>query len=470
MAIEASPRNAAHLWRRAAFGAATEQIDQTVSDGIESTVEAMFDHRRAVEAGKPLRSPGFQAFETPHLNNWFLRLTATSPTPAIERLMWFWHGHFATNIDKFDDAELLHAQLMTFRRYGMGRFDDLLKLMARDPAMILWLDLQTSIIGSPNENYARELMELFSLGVDGGYTQRDVAEVGRAFTGYTLDEAGSPLTATLSSALHDDGDKRILGRSGRLTGDDVVDIIVQRPECHRFVARRFWTRYAGTVPTASVLDDLATAFSQRLIVRDLVVAMLTHPAFYTDEVRRGLVAQPVESVANAVRGFGIDLIDVTTTPLDDEFDDDEVDDDEVDDDEVDDEEDQPVDTSGFAWWTPIEMLDEMGQVLGHPPNVGGWPHNEPWIDATRSIGRLNAAIRFAHEIVEADTDTVREIRSAADTDPRRAVAPLMAAFGHVEWSTETEDAIVTALTAPDDDATLTSAITIAFTSPEVTLA
>ncbi len=450
MAIDPTPRNAAHLWRRAAFGATPERIDQTIADGIEATVESMFDHRRAVDAGKPLRSPGFQAFETTHLNTWFLRLTTTSPTPAIERLMWFWHGHFATNIDKFEDPELLHAQLLTFRRYGLGRFDDLLKLMARDPAMILWLDLHTSVIGSPNENYARELMELFSLGVDGGYTQRDVAEVGRAFTGYTIDEGAAPIRASVSSALHDDGEKRILGRTGRFTGDDVVDMIVQRPECHRFVAGRLWTRYAGTVPSEQVLDDLAGALAQRLIVRDLVVAMFTHPAFYADEVQRGLVAQPVESVATAVRGFGLDLVDVTTTPLD--------------------EDDEP--TAGtFPWWTPLEMLDEMGQVLGHPPNVGGWPHNEPWIDATRSIGRLNAAIRFAQDVVETDGEVVRAIRSAVDRDPRAAVAPLMAAFGHREWSTETEDAIVTALTtsADGDHHPLTSAITIAFTSPEVTL-
>ena len=455
MAIDPTPRNAAHLWRRAAFGAMPEQIDQTVADGIEATVEAMFDHRRAVDAGKPLRSPGFQAFETPHLNTWFLRLTTTSPTPAIERLMWFWHGHFATNVDKFENGELLHAQLLTFRRYGLGRFDDLLKLMARDPAMILWLDLHTSVIGSPNENYARELMELFSLGVDGGYTQRDVAEVGRAFTGYTIDESVAPIRASVSSALHDDGEKRVLGRTGRFTGDDVVDIIVQRPECHRFVARRLWTRYAGTVPSERVLDDLAGALAQRLIVRDLLVAMFTHPAFYADDVQGGLVAQPVESVANAVRGFGVDLIDVTTTALDEE----------------DDEDEASFENGTFPRSTPLEMLDEMGQVLGHPPNVGGWPHNEPWIDATRSIGRLNAAIRFAQDVVETDTDVVRAIRSAADRDPRAAVAPLMAAFGHVEWSAETEQAIVTALTTPadGDHSPLTSAITIAFTSPEVTL-
>ena len=450
MPIDATPRNAAHVWRRAAFGATREQIDQTVRDGIEATVESMFDHRRAVDGGEPHRTVGVMAYETPQLNTWFLRLAATSPTPAIERLTWFWHGHFATNIDKFEGPELFHAQLMTFRRHGMGRFDDLLKLMARDPAMILWLDLHTSVFGKPNENYARELMELFSLGVDGGYTQRDVAEAARAFTGYTISEFPRPTRAWVSSALHDDGEKQILGQTGRFTGDDVVDLIVQRPECHRFLATRLWTRYAGTVPAPGVIDELAAAFARRRVVRDLVVAMFTHPAFYAADVQLGLVAQPFETVVNAVRGFGVDLFDASTQPLTDDED--------------------LVDVGAFPWWIPLEMFEEMGQLVAHPPNVGGWPHNDAWIDATRSIGRLNAGILFAEAVLEADTPVVREIEAAADRDPRTAAALLMAAFGHVEHSTDTEAAIVAALTAPPDDVgPLASAIAIAFTSPEVTL-
>ncbi|MEM9521516.1 MAG: DUF1800 domain-containing protein [Actinomycetota bacterium] len=449
MPIDPTPENASHLWRRAAFGADPQQIAQTVADGIEATVATMFDHRRAVDAGKPVRHIGTQGFETPQLNTWFVRLAVTSPTPAIERLIWFWHGHFATNTDKFENTEILYGQLMQFRRHGMGRFDDLLKLVTRDPAMILWLDLNSSVVGKPNENYARELMELFSLGVDGGYTQADVVEAGRAFTGYTI-VGERPPVAQVMPALHDDGVKTVLGQTGSFTGDDVIDLIVQRPECHRFVAGRLWTRYAGTTPPASVLDDLAAAFAERLVVRDLLVAMFTHPAFYADEVVQGLVAQPLETVINAVRGFGVDPFDVTRYEM------------------TDDEEVSPP--SALPYGVPLEMLEDMGQVMAHPPNVGGWPHNEPWLDATRSIGRLNAGIRFGAEIVEADTDVVREIEAAAARDPRAAAALIMQAFGHTAWSATTEAAIVAALTGPDDDAgPVANAITIAFTSPEVTL-
>ncbi|MGI9646058.1 MAG: DUF1800 domain-containing protein [Ilumatobacteraceae bacterium] len=450
MAIEATPRNAAHLWRRAAFGASAAEIDQTVNDGIEATVAAMFDHRRAPAAGRPLRSPGEIAYDTEHLNLWFLRLAATSPTPAIERLMWFWHGYFATNLEKFEDPELLHAQLLTFRRHGLGRFDDLLKLMARDPAMILWLDLEKSVLGSPNENYARELMELFSLGVDAGYHQFDVVNGGRAFTGYTVSYE-APHQAVLNAGLHDTGVKTILGETGNFDGDDVVDLIVKRPECHRFVATRLWPRYAGTTPPAAVLDELAAVFARELKVRDLVVAMLTHPAFYADDVLDGLVAQPVETTINAIRGFGAELLDVTTTPI------------------LDDEE-EDEDSGPFPWWVPLTMLEEMGQVVGLPPNVGGWAHNEPWLDATRAAGRLNAAIAFAEAITEAGTKSVGVIRAAADRSPTDAAAAIFSAFGITEWTAETGTAVATALTARNDDVgPLATAIAVAFTSPEVTL-
>ncbi len=450
MVIEATPRNASHLWRRAAFGATPEQIEQTVRDGIEATVDAMFDHRRAEMAGAPKRDIGLHGFETPAINLWFLKLASTSPTPAIERLMWFWHGHFATNLDKFEGPEALHAQLLTFRRHGLGRLDDLLKLMHRDPAMVAWLDLHLSVAGNPNENYARELMELFSLGVDGGYTQRDVVEAARAFTGYTLiDER--PFIAELNPALHDDGTKTILGQTGRFDGDAVVDLIVTRPECHRFIATRFWTRYAGTTPSPAVIDDLASALAQNLLTKDLVVALFTHPAFYEAEVIDGLVAQPLETTVNALRGFQADLIDVRTTSW---F-----------------EAEEREDEFRFPFFVPLEMLEDMGQLVGHPPNVGGWPHNEPWIDATRATGRLNAGIRFAQAIVESESPVVAEIVAAAERGPRPAVAAIFAAFGVTEWTSATEDAVVAALTTPTDgDAgPVATAIAVAFTSPEVTL-
>ncbi|MEM9891357.1 MAG: DUF1800 domain-containing protein [Actinomycetota bacterium] len=450
MVIEATPRNAGHLWRRAAFGATPAQIAQTMADGIEATVASMFDHRRAETVGGPKRSGSYRGYETPALNLWFLRLAATSPTPAIERLTWFWHGHFATNLDKFDSTEAMHAQLVTFRRHGLGRLDDLLKLVHRDPAMAAWLDLNLSVAGNPNENYARELLELFSLGVDGGYTQVDVVNTARAFTGHTIIDE-HPLTVELNPGLHDDGEKTILGATGRFDGDDVVDLIVGLPACHRFIASRFWTRYAGTIPAPEVIDDLAGALATDLRIQDLVLALFTHPAFYRDEVIDGLVAQPMETTINAIRGFQVELLDVrATTTAEAE------------------ENEMPF---AFPFWVALEMLEDMGQYLGHPPNVGGWPHNEPWLDATRATGRLNAGIRFAQAVVEGENPVVTDIAAAVARGPRAGAAAILTAFGLTEWTTTTDDAVIAALTTPTDGepGPLATAIAVAYTSPEVTL-
>lgn len=448
MPIEASPRNAAHLWRRAAFGATPAEIERTVADGIEATVATMFDHGDAPPAGGPARTRGEFAYDPEALTLWFVRLAATSPTPALERLMWFWHGHFATNVHKFEDAELLHRQLLMLRRHGLGRFDDLCKLMHRDAAMILWLDLDASIAGRHNENYAREFLELFTLGVDGGFTQGDVSEASRAFTGHTVTEA-RPYQGLLRAGLHDAGDKTILGHTGPFDADDVVDLVVARPECHRFIARRFWTRYAGTEPSDAVLEDLAAAFRDRLTVIDLVTEVLTHPAFYADDVRHALVSQPVESVIRAVRGFGLELFDVTAAPIP---------------------EDGSHDESDDRWYLPLEWLDAMGQRVGEPPDVGGWPHNDPWLDTTRAAGRLAAALSFAEHATASDSATVHAVRVARRAGPDAVVAEIFAAYGVTEWSNETAAAMRTALHATGDPFdSLAATIAVAFTSPEVVL-
>ena len=175
----------------------------------------------------------------------------------------------------------------------------MLAAVTHDGAMNLWLDLYTSIAGNPNENYARELMELFTLGAGNGYTQADVRAGARALTGYGLDHEPStyvPLRGRFRPELHDQGTKTFLGRSGRFDADDLIAIITERPECHRFLARRMWHRYAGTELPPDVETDLAAAFGRRLRADDLLRALLTHPRFYAVDVRGGLVAHPTETM------------------------------------------------------------------------------------------------------------------------------------------------------------------------------
>lgn len=308
MSVEASRRNAAHLLRRVGWGGTESEIDRVTRDGIEASVDRLLDVSGAPPAGEPGRSRGEAPYSEEALLLWFVHLAVTSPTPALERLWWFWHGHFATSLEKVEFPDLLHRQWVTLRRLAMGRLDDLLVAMTHDPAMNVWLDLHTSVVGRPNENYARELLELFSMGAGNGYTQADVVEAARALTGYGLRydaRADRPVAARLDPALHDYGAKTFLGQRGNFDVDDIVGIVVERPECHRFVAGRLWFRYAGTEPPAGVLDELAGALGSRLRIDDLLRALLTHPRFYADEVRSGLVSQPVEILCRTVRGFEI---------------------------------------------------------------------------------------------------------------------------------------------------------------------
>ncbi|MDG2111158.1 MAG: DUF1800 family protein, partial [Actinomycetota bacterium] len=269
-----SSTNIAHLLRRAGWGGTPAEIDRGVEEGVAATVARLLDIDSAPPAGDAHHSAGIDGYKPPDFMVWWYHLAVSSPTPGIERLAWFWHGHFATALTKVRYAPLLRNQLVALRRHGLGRFDDLLELISHDTAMNLWLDLYTSVVGRPNENFARELMELFSLGVDGGYTQTDVSEAARAFTGYGLRTAPNarrrPVGTELHPELHDYGHKSVLGVSGDLSGADVIAAIVDRPACHHHVVNRMWLRYAGTMPSEAVLDELAAVFAARLDIGDLL--------------------------------------------------------------------------------------------------------------------------------------------------------------------------------------------------------
>ncbi|MCP3935777.1 MAG: DUF1800 domain-containing protein [Actinomycetia bacterium] len=446
--VESSPANISHLLRRAGWGGTPADIERGVEEGIEATVAGLLDPSTAPPAGDAHRTDGLEAYSRADFVVWWYHLAVTSPAPGLERLAWFWHGHFATSFAKVRFPSLLRNQLVSLRRHATGRFDDLLELMSHDAAMNLWLDLHTSIVGQPNENFARELMELFSLGVDGGYTQSDVGEAGRAFTGYglALDPSARfrPVGTELRPALHDYGTKTVLGVTGELTGRDVIAAIVDRPECHRFVARRFWSRYAGTVAPDTVVDQLAASFAERLSVADLLTSMLSSEAFYTSDVKAGLVAQPVETLVRTLRNFELPVPDLGDISFED--------------------------TSGQMRARAAGLLEIsrlLGQVPGAPPNVGGWPHNEGWLATDTAAGRLIAGTALGAIVAEAETDLSEELRSLA---PDELAERMIRQFGLVEWSEATFKAAETAAGSERSSAAAVKAtFALVFTSPEVTL-
>ncbi|HEY1375969.1 MAG TPA: DUF1800 family protein, partial [Gemmataceae bacterium] len=253
-----SPRWAGHLYRRAAFGATLDELRRAVKDGPQATLDRLLQgdpdakqyEQLVTDTGASIAKGGDESA----LRGWWLYAMLNSGHPLRERLTLFWHNHFATSIAKVRSTEAMYAQNQTLRRHALGKFRPLLAEVSRDPAMLVWLDSNRNVKGQANENYAREVMELFTLGT-GHYTEPDIREAARAFTGWHTD--GEKFT--LAPRFHDDGEKTILGRRGAWDGTDVQRLALEHPACARFLVRklyRFLISETGD-PGAALLEPLA---------------------------------------------------------------------------------------------------------------------------------------------------------------------------------------------------------------------
>jgi uncharacterized protein (DUF1800 family) len=280
------------------------------------------------------------------LRGWWVEEMLATPSPLTERMTLFWHNHFVSAQQKVKLSVLMYRQNVTLRANALGHFGDLLHAIARDPAMVIYLDSAQNRRGTPNENFARELMELFTLG-EGHYGEQDVKEAARAFTGWSLDrETGSFRFRPL---LHDYGVKTVLGRTGFLDGDDVLDILLARPETAEFVTRKLWREFVSPDPDEREVQRIATRFrASRYDIKVALEALLTSDAFYAAENRGALVKSPVDLVVGTMRQFGMQLSE--TVP--------------------------------FA-----VAAATMGQNLFGPPNVKGWPGGDAWINSSTLLAR-----------------------------------------------------------------------------------
>ncbi|NND85324.1 MAG: DUF1800 family protein [Acidimicrobiia bacterium] len=228
----------------------------------------------------------------------------------LERLTWFWHDHFAVSARKVPFHNLMWGHLLTLRSHATARFDDLLRAMATDPAMLLYLDGANNHIDAVNENYAREVMELHTLGT-GNYTQADVAEAARALTGWVVAVPGrrslpdrvEPWSSVFVHQRHDDGAKTFLGVEGRHTLDDVISILLDQPATPRFVAAKLHQHLVGLPPDATEVDRLAGALARDWQILDLVEAIVGGPAFVSDDAIRSKVRSPLERLVSIAQGF-----------------------------------------------------------------------------------------------------------------------------------------------------------------------
>jgi uncharacterized protein (DUF1800 family) len=284
-----------------------------------------------------------QGFE---LRAWWLREMLDTPSPLTERMTLFWHNHFATSQQKVRMPQLMYRQNALLRRDALGNFGAMLHAIAKDPAMLVYLDNAGSRKQAPNENFAREVMELFTLG-EGRYGERDVKEAARAFTGWSLDRETGEFTHR--PQWHDDGEKTVLGKTGKFDGDAVLDILLARPECAQFIAAKLWREFVSRNPEEREVARWAAVLrGARYELKPLMKAILTSDAFWADANRGALIKSPVDLVVGTLHTFGIHPLDL-----------------------------RPA----------VFAVASLGQNPFAPPNVKGWAGGEAWITSSTLLGR-----------------------------------------------------------------------------------
>ena len=299
--------DARQLLNRTGFGATHAQIEHFAPLTREQAVRALLADTRTTAAttppawtssDEPLRYPrpgdkssdaerkAFQrqqVREGLELRGWWVGEMLATPSPLTERMTLFWHNHFVSSQQKVKLAELMYRQNVTLRANALGHFGDLLHAMARDPAMVIYLDSVQNRKGTPNENFAREVMELFTLG-EGNYAEQDVKEAARAFTGWSLDRASGQFV--FRPFIHDYGIKTVLGRSGKLDGDDVLDILLAQPQTAEFITRKLWREFVSPDPTRRRSGASPKHFANRTTTsRSRCTRCSTSDAFYAADNR-----------------------------------------------------------------------------------------------------------------------------------------------------------------------------------------
>ncbi len=292
------------------------------------------------------------------LKQWWAGEMLATPSPLTEHLVLFWHNHFVSEIKKVKWAGYMYAQNALFRRHALGNFAELLRRMAKGPAMLIYLDGRTNRKGRANENFAREILELFTLGEGRGYAEDDIVEAARAFTGWTVDPVSGAFV--FNRNLHDDGTKSFLGRRGPFTGDDIIDILLARPRVAEFITEALWREFVSAVPDPEQVRRLAAVFrASGYELRPLMKGLLMTPQFRAATNRGTMIKSPVDLVIGTMRVLGNPGI-------------------------------EPRNVTSFH--------RRLGQDLFQPPNVKGWPGGEAWVTTNTLPLRhqfLNRVVRGA---------------------------------------------------------------------------
>lgn len=395
----------AHLLRRAAFGGSPSEVAAAADAGLAATVDALLG---ASDSAGPLIPVGQVADfsgKKPvkglrELQVRWLQRMVTTPAPLVEKMVLFWHGHFAVSYTKVPHLTLMARQNDTFRQMALGKFGDLLLAVSKDPAMLYWLDGNANHKRSPNENYAREVMELFTMGI-GNYTEDDVKEAARSFTGWHVKDDDF----AYNENDHDHGSKTFLGNSGDFNGDDIVRILAARPETARFIVSKLWRFFAYPGPEQAVVDALAQVYlDSGGDIAQVIRAIFLHDRFYSDQARTGLIRSPADFVVQALRTVNPELAD-----------------------------------KGAA-----AAMNQMGQDLFNPPNVAGWAGGLVWINSSTLLARFNFANRLAGSVgraAEDDVSLAQMQRLLSTSNPSDMLAYWTAQLGNLQLSDVSRKAI-----------------------------
>ncbi|HEY1867277.1 MAG TPA: DUF1800 domain-containing protein [Candidatus Cybelea sp.] len=351
-------RGAAHLLRRAGFGGTPDAIRHYAALRSDSAVASLL----AVPAANSISPPEQAQVEGPlgkgetresliGLQLWWLNRMLNSPAPLQEKMTLYFHGHFTSRAtQRF--PRITYNQNALFRRYALGNLRELTREVSKDAAMLIYLDGVNNVASHPNENYARELMELFTLGVD-NYTEQDVRESARAWTGWRV--ARRTDSVSFDEARHDDGSKTFLGRTGNFNGDDIVNIIFDQPQCARFFAASLLNWFVYNDPEPELIDAVAALLrANRYELAPVLAVVLSSNLFYSARSYRALVKSPVEFVVGTYKALGLPAVGEMAVPA----------------------------------------LQQMGQRLYFPPSVAGWPGGKNWLTSGTMIERQNFLTRL----------------------------------------------------------------------------
>ena len=412
----------AHLMRRAGFGASRDELEARVAVGYEATVEDLIhpENHPAIDEDILYRYfPGYEGALAPPINqaNWIYRMINTQ-RPLEEKLALFWHQLFATGNSKVDNPPELTEQIAMFRQHGLGSFRDLLVELAKNPAMIYWLDNNGNHMGSINENWGRELLELFSMGV-GNYSEDDIKDASRAFTGWTIAPKipRNPLgrfywNFEYKPEDHDDGDKTFLGQTGSFDGNDIIDIVVQQPATAQFLARHLYNFFVADEPQVpswnitppndpEAVQTLVDTYNESGYDLRSMLRVLFNSEFFKN-ARFAHVKSPAELVVGTAKMAG-------------------------------------------NYLGPRPGLNKLaaecafqGQELLNPPSVESWHTGPEWIDGGALVRRVNFAAGLLGDVsLPGVKSVVGELESRGALSPNEFVDACLDLLGPLDVSQST---------------------------------